>query len=202
MDGRDARDGRAQVVGMLGNQQDLCQRRRVRRTVHRRAAGPVRACSPMHGRRCPFTDAGSPMHGHRCTVAGSSSGKRDDLPTRMRAPARGTPSAGWTSVIDERTGPPDEAGGATRISGCAPARSHSATAAARARVGGAEAMRVVSTGCCAGSSRRDPPAPDAATATSQVTAATTARTGHGARTSAWGVWRKRRSPTASLFAVG
>jgi len=44
----------------------------------------------------------SPMQFRRCTVAGSSSGRGDDLPTRMRAPARGAPSAGWTSKMDER----------------------------------------------------------------------------------------------------
>jgi hypothetical protein len=97
---------------------------------------------------------------------------------------------------------PDGTAEATRISACAPARSRSAAMPAAVCGGGAAATHVASTGCCAASPGRDPPAPDAAAATSRATAATAARTGHGARTSAWGVWRKRRSPTASLFAVG
>ena len=207
MNGRCARDGRAPVVGMLGNQQDLCQRRRVRRTVHRRAPGPVRAGSPMHVHRCWFNDAGSPMHVQRCTFTDARS--RDRVPgsattflrgcARLRVARHRPDGRAGSPNATER---PDGTSGATRISACAPVRTRSAAAAAAVCGGGALATHVAATGCCAASSRRDPPAPDAATATSRAAAATAARTGHGARTSAWGVWRKRRSPTASLFAVG
>ena len=204
MNGHGARDGRAPVVGMLNKQQDLCQRRRAWRTVHRRAPGAVRACSPKHARR---STPRSPMHVHRCTFTDAR--PRDRVPpsatifrrgcARLRL-ARHRPDGRAGSPIG--TEQPDGTAGPTRISACVPARSRPAAAAAVVCGGGAAATHVASTGCCAASPGRDPPAPDAAAATSRATAATAARTGHGARTSAWGVWRKRRSPTASLFAVG
>jgi len=77
---------------------------------HRDRCARVRRCtftdagSTMLVQRCGVADARATMHVHRCAFAGSGSGKRDDFPERMRAPARGAPSAGWTSGIAERNG--------------------------------------------------------------------------------------------------